>query len=823
MKNLYFLVVAMLCNFLTFSQNYHLLNKNLTTHYKVSHTYDTPVYTLKADSVSFDGTDSIYFTNRYISDYNSCLTTNSLLSNKIIIKNDGTQFLINAGDTITIKNSSTLNEIWKVFTFPYDNSYLEAKYVSKSLSSFLGLSDSVKYYKVFRRSANGTLLSTNPFSDDTIKISKNYGIIQGYEFLAFWGYPTSNVTKLVSVNGIDEQYRPKTYVELFSFEIGDVFHRKVVDKYEHEFIGNYSQTYDVSYYQNDSIRLKVLDKQFFGDSIKYTFLREINQVFDTVITLIKPDLINNYTGLLQKNFSLDSLNNNFSYDAHFFNSIVATPNPFGVDFIQSISGSENETINADTTCLNYTGFQSFPYIYDVNFAENLGILSYLNEKYESYEDFINGSDYYTFSYSDNLEYFSKGTQEQGVPLFNKITSNKINSCDGEVTFSAHYANAISYLWDFGDGFTSTDMNPTHVYTIENDYSVSLTMVTHFGTYTLNLANQINVGDHTIANFPSFATSLDETCNTYIVTDLSNSPGTRSWDFGGIGTGVNISEIFTFTPGDSAYIKLTIIDGFCEFNKINFIEIDTLNLPIQNQCLAKITEGSISNLFDFKINGNEFITPYKKYPANYFVNACKHIEINQLYFNLLHGIGYTVSDYDPSFGYYDRYDQHAFKIWLDLNDDGIFTSDEKIHSFDATWGEPFSYPYSVDEQINVPNSVLRNKFLRLRLSIEPNGDDPCTGLNYDFSLFVASSAIINETSIYNNKLYPNPSNGDFNYFVSDPRMINSVTIVNELGQELYHSNQINTEMNIILLNASSGIYFMKTNGVKGLETIKFVVE
>lgn len=44
----------------------------------------------------------------------------------------------------------------------------------------------------------------------------------------------------------------------------------------------------------------------------------------------------------------------------------------------------------------------------------------------------------------------------------------------EVTFTNFSQNATSYLWDFGDGETSTEEDPVHVYAEAGDYSVKLT-------------------------------------------------------------------------------------------------------------------------------------------------------------------------------------------------------------------------------------------------------------------------------------------------------------------------------------------------------------
>lgn len=61
-----------------------------------------------------------------------------------------------------------------------------------------------------------------------------------------------------------------------------------------------------------------------------------------------------------------------------------------------------------------------------------------------------------------------------------FTVNQANSdftqtvVNGEVTFNS-IDNLDSYSWDFGDGNTSTDSNPTHTYLANGDYMVSLTV------------------------------------------------------------------------------------------------------------------------------------------------------------------------------------------------------------------------------------------------------------------------------------------------------------------------------------------------------------
>lgn len=46
---------------------------------------------------------------------------------------------------------------------------------------------------------------------------------------------------------------------------------------------------------------------------------------------------------------------------------------------------------------------------------------------------------------------------------------------GELTFLDASTGAISWLWDFGDGNTSTEQNPAHTYTVDGTYEVKLTV------------------------------------------------------------------------------------------------------------------------------------------------------------------------------------------------------------------------------------------------------------------------------------------------------------------------------------------------------------
>lgn len=61
-----------------------------------------------------------------------------------------------------------------------------------------------------------------------------------------------------------------------------------------------------------------------------------------------------------------------------------------------------------------------------------------------------------------------------------------------VTFTDASINATSWLWDFGDGNTSTDQNPTNIYNTTGSYTVNLTVSNEYGNDSELKTNYITV-------------------------------------------------------------------------------------------------------------------------------------------------------------------------------------------------------------------------------------------------------------------------------------------------------------------------------------------
>lgn len=67
-----------------------------------------------------------------------------------------------------------------------------------------------------------------------------------------------------------------------------------------------------------------------------------------------------------------------------------------------------------------------------------------------------------------------------IALYLPVADFSFEMFDMQVVFTDKSDNGASYYWTFGDGETSTEQNPTHVYTASQKYSVELTITSEEG-------------------------------------------------------------------------------------------------------------------------------------------------------------------------------------------------------------------------------------------------------------------------------------------------------------------------------------------------------
>ncbi|MCK5124902.1 MAG: PKD domain-containing protein [candidate division Zixibacteria bacterium] len=160
-----------------------------------------------------------------------------------------------------------------------------------------------------------------------------------------------------------------------------------------------------------------------------------------------------------------------------------------------------------------------------------------------------------------------------------FTSSHTEACDGEtVTFTNLSTLADSYLWDFGDGTTSTVEHPTKVYTVAGGYTVSLTASNACGDDTETKTEYITVLEGPTADFTADETEI---CTGEIVnfTDLSSNADSLLWDFGDGTTSTSQNPSHTYTAPGLYTVTLTAYN-FCGEDveeKPNYVSV--VNEPV----------------------------------------------------------------------------------------------------------------------------------------------------------------------------------------------------------------------------------------------------
>lgn len=107
---------------------------------------------------------------------------------------------------------------------------------------------------------------------------------------------------------------------------------------------------------------------------------------------------------------------------------------------------------------------------------------------------------------------------------------------------------LSYLWDFGDGTTSTDMNPTKVYATAGTYTVSLKTTNTYGNNTKTMQVTVNPQVIPVVNQATSGTGNGSITKQFTLTNAADF-ASYSWALAGTGTGLFANQPsvnFTFT-------------------------------------------------------------------------------------------------------------------------------------------------------------------------------------------------------------------------------------------------------------------------------------
>jgi len=159
---------------------------------------------------------------------------------------------------------------------------------------------------------------------------------------------------------------------------------------------------------------------------------------------------------------------------------------------------------------------------------------------------------------------------------------------------------IAWQWDFGDGSTSTDQNPTHQYSSNGQYNISLTVTDTTNKKSVKTrSNYITVANDPGANFIANFTAQHVNTNIQF-TDKSTSNGTIThwyWEFGDGTDSNHQNPLHAYSSSGLYTVSLTVGDEFGSdtMTRTNYIAID---MPPTAEFVSNIQSAYIHDNIQF---------------------------------------------------------------------------------------------------------------------------------------------------------------------------------------------------------------------------------
>lgn len=165
-----------------------------------------------------------------------------------------------------------------------------------------------------------------------------------------------------------------------------------------------------------------------------------------------------------------------------------------------------------------------------------------------------------------------------------------------------------WQWDFGDGDTSTDKNPVHVYTQTGDYNVNLSVTNSDGTCVFAKDNAVVFTNPV----PDFEIAKHDFCpgDVVVIANTSKDALTYEWDYGDGRRSDFISPSIPYTEEGSYDITLFARDAFgCE-RKLTETEYVVVDKPSADFSVASASGACPPFTAIFKDQSHDDIVEWK---------------------------------------------------------------------------------------------------------------------------------------------------------------------------------------------------------------------
>ena len=139
-------------------------------------------------------------------------------------------------------------------------------------------------------------------------------------------------------------------------------------------------------------------------------------------------------------------------------------------------------------------------------------------------------------------------------------TNKVIQLGEAIAFTSSCTGTapLTYAWDFGDGSTSSDVNPSHTYSTAGAYTVKLKVSNAYGDETST--GTVNFSPKTAFTPTNKVVRLGDAI-TFANSSSGTAPLTYEWDFGDGSTSSAQNPTYTYTTAGSYTVKLKVTNAY----------------------------------------------------------------------------------------------------------------------------------------------------------------------------------------------------------------------------------------------------------------------
>lgn len=371
-----------------------------------------------------------------------------------------------------------------------------------------------------------------------------------------------------------------------------------------------------------------------------------------------------------------------------------------------------------------------------------------------------------------------------TPPLADFEADVVQTCDGVVHFTDLSANgADSWTWDFGDGDSSHAQNPIHVYGQSGIYTVQLTTGNAIGNDTEVKTAYIQV------NFPEQPEGSDvQVCPGDQATLVAQGAGTLRWYASSFG-------------GDLLHSGDTFVTPIVQQSTAYYVESVV-------QSSAK-SAGPLNQAFG---QGG-----YIGSPASLYFDALSDMVLHsvkvyansggQRNFILKDDQGFVLADTIIQVPNGEQTVELNFPVTQGNDYELTLGSNNSINLYRNTTG--VNYPYELDGVVRIVGGSENNAYF---FFYDWKVEEICISERAEIAASTGECTGIDEYSIADVAIYPNPTNGSFQVTWNGPG-VESIEISNLHGAVIQSQIILSAEqtVRIDLGDRSAGIYFVQLVG------------